>query len=82
MLGVLVRPQNPAGLAAAGPELVHVLEQVELAVGLEPALDGLALVGRDRGTVREAVGGVGGWVRINLAAVRKGIGEYLHRESS
>lgn len=67
VLGELVGPEHPVGLVEGDPVLVHPGEEVELAVALEPALDGLALVGRDGSAGGCAVGGVGVRLRVVLA---------------
>lgn len=71
VLGVLVSPEVPVGLAAADPVLVHVGKQIQLASGLKPVLDGLALVGRDGGTIRLGVGSVGRGNGVVLAASKR-----------
>lgn len=61
-------PEHPVGVDLADPVLVHVGEQVQLAVGLEPFVDGRAAVCRDGSACGGAVGGVGGRLGIILAA--------------
>ena len=68
MLGELVRPKDPVGVVLADPVLVHVGEEIELAVRLEPLVNRLAGGGRDGGTVGGAVGGVGHGLGVILAA--------------
>lgn len=68
MLGELVRPEDPVGVELAHPMLLHVGEEIELAVGPEPRLNGFALVCWDGGAARLAVGGVGGGLGVILPA--------------
>lgn len=66
MLRILVRPEKPIWVILADPVLVHVGEEIELAIGLKPFVNGLALVGWHRSTVRLAIGRVRAWRRIVL----------------
>ena len=68
VLGELVAPELPVGLVLGDPVLVHEGQEVQLAVPGEPLVDGLALVWRDGGAARLAVGGVGARRRVILAA--------------
>lgn len=68
MLGILVRPQDPVGVALSNPVLVHPSKQIRLAVALKPLVDGLALVRRHGSTGGSAIGSVGAGLGIILAA--------------
>lgn len=63
-----MRPKYPVGVRLADPVPVHVGQEIELAVGPEPLVDGLAPVRRDGGAPGLVVRGVGGWLGVILAA--------------
>lgn len=64
MLGELVGPKDPVGVVLADPVLVHVCQQVQLAIRLEPLVNRLALVRRDWGSMRRPISGV--WRRLGI----------------
>lgn len=68
MLGELVRPEYPVGIELAHPVLLHVRQEIELTVGLEPLVNRFALVWRNGGAIGFAVGGVGRWLGVVLSA--------------
>ena len=60
MLGELVGPENPILVTLVDPVLLHVRQQVKLAVGLKPIVNGLALVSGNDGAILGLVGrGIG-----------------------
>lgn len=67
VLGVLVRPEDPVGVVLGDPVLVHVGEEIKLAIGRKPLVDGLARVGRDGRAIGLSVGGVGRGLGVILA---------------
>lgn len=68
MLRIFVPPEKPIWVILANPILVHVSEEIELAIGLKPLVNRLALVSWHRSTVGLAIGRVRAWGRIVLTA--------------
>lgn len=71
MLAELVRPEYPVGLILADPELVHVGEQVHLAIGLEEGVNWRTSVRWNGGSIGFAIRGVRLRVGIVLSANRR-----------
>lgn len=67
MLGELVRPEYPVEIELAHPVFLHVRQEIELTVGLEPLVNGFALVWGHGRAVGFAVGGVGRWLGVVLS---------------
>lgn len=63
-----MRPEKPIWVILANPVLVHVSEEIKLAVGFKPLVNRLALVSWHGGTIGLAVGRVRAWGRIILTA--------------
>lgn len=61
-------PELPVWGVLVDPVLLHVGQQIQLAVRLEKGLEGWTCVRRHRGAISSAVGGVGGRLGVILAA--------------